>query len=53
LKSVEVHAQKFDSDGEGLGLDVSYNCADLKDYTRVITIRTNGKTSSTVLYKIQ
>jgi hypothetical protein len=50
---VEVHVQKFDSGGEGLGLDVPYNCADLKHYTRVIAMRTNGTTSSTILYKIQ
>jgi len=53
LKSVEVHAQKFESGGEGLGLDVPYNCADLKDYIRVIAMRTNGTTSRTILYKIQ
>jgi hypothetical protein len=50
---MEVNAQKFDSGGEGLGLDVPYNCADLKDYTRVIAMRTNGTTSSTIMYKIQ
>jgi hypothetical protein len=34
-------------------LKVPYSCADLKDYTGDIAMRTNGTTSSIILYRIQ